>query len=300
MMTDGPHPSQVKACRIAARIMEEISKEINSRRKVITVCSMVEKKIIEYGARPAFPCNVSINNIAAHYTSPIKDSSVIPDYGLVKVDIGVHIDGYIADMAKTFDVDGTLEGFVAATDDALDEAISLLRPGTKLGDIGKKIESVINAYGLKPIRNLTGHSIKRWKLHAGKQVPNVRVRVSDVVEEGEVYAIEPFATNGAGLVIDTDLLYIFANTGRNEPLEGTAEQLRAHLYKKYGPLPFASRWVGTKSKNINLLGELKILIKRNAIRGYPVQVTKKGRLVSQSEHTVYVSKDGPVVLTRND
>ncbi len=300
MMTDGPHPSQVKAGKIAARIMEEISKEINSRRKVITICSMVEKKIIEYGARPAFPCNVSINNIAAHYTSPIKDSSIIPDFGLVKVDIGVHIDGHIVDMAKTFDVDGTLEGFVAATDDALNEAISLLRPGTKLGSIGKKIESVINAYGLKPIRNLTGHNIRQWKLHAGKRVPNVSARVSDVVEEGDVYAIEPFATNGAGLVIDTDLLYIFANTGRNEPLEGTAEQLRSHLYKKYGPLPFASRWIGTKSKNINLLGELKILIKRNAIRGYPVQVTKKGRLVSQSEHTVYVSKDGPLVLTRND
>jgi methionyl aminopeptidase len=299
-MTDGPHPSQVKAGRVAARIMEEISKEIASRRKVITICSMVEKKIIEYGARPAFPCNVSVNNIAAHYTSPINDSSVIPEFGLVKVDIGVHVDGYIADMAKTFDIDGTLEGFVAATDDALDEAVSLLTPGTKLGDIGRKIESVISAYGLKPIRNLTGHSIERWKLHAGKRVPNVKARVPDVVEEGEVYAIEPFATNGAGLVIDSDLLYIFSNTGQNEPLEGTTEQLRAHLYKKYGPLPFASRWIGTKSKDINLFEILKALMKRNAIRAYPVQVTKKGRLVSQSEHTIYVSKDGPLILTRND
>ncbi len=299
-MTTGPHPSQVKAGKIAARVMKEIEDEVTPKSKIISICTLVERKIIEYGARPAFPCNVSVNNIAAHYTSPIGDTSVLPECGLVKVDLGVQIDGYITDMARTFDMDGSFEVFVVATDDALQEAIAMMQPGTKLGDIGKTIEKVIGVYGLRPISNLTGHNIERWRLHAGKQVPNVKTRVSDIVEVGEVYAIEPFATNGAGTVIETDLMYIFANTGQDEPLEGTTEKLRLHLRKKHGPLPFAARWISTKSKDIDLVEEIRTLLKFKAIRSYPVQISKKGRHVSQSEHTVYVSENGPVVLTKMD
>ncbi|MFW9919157.1 MAG: type II methionyl aminopeptidase [Candidatus Thorarchaeota archaeon] len=299
-MTDGPHPSQVKAGNIAAKVMKEVEKEVTPKTKVFTLCTLVEKKIIEYGARPAFPCNVSVNNIAAHYTSPIGDTSILPESGLVKIDLGVQIDGYIADMARTFDMDGSFEAFVVATDDALQEAIAMMRPGTKLGDVGKTIEKVIGLYGLRPISNLTGHNIERWRLHAGKQVPNVKTRVSDIIEAGEVYAIEPFATNGAGTVIETDLMYIFANTGRDEPLEGTTEKLRVHLRKKHGPLPFAARWITTKSEDIDLVEEIRTLLKFKAIRAYPVQVSKKGRHVSQSEHTIYVSENGPVVLTKMD
>lgn len=299
-MTDGPNPSQVKAGNIAAKVMKEVEKEVTPKTKVFTLCTLVEKKIIEYGARPAFPCNVSVNNIAAHYTSPIGDTSILPESGLVKIDLGVQIDGYIADMARTFDMDGSFEAFVVATDDALQEAIAMMRPGTKLGDVGKTIEKAIGLYGLRPISNLTGHNIERWRLHAGKQVPNVKTRVSDIIEAGEVYAIEPFATNGAGTVIETDLMYIFANTGRDEPLEGTTEKLRVHLRKKHGPLPFAARWITTKSEDIDLVEEIRTLLKFKAIRAYPVQVSKMGRHVSQSEHTIYVSENGPVVLTKMD
>jgi len=299
-MTKAPHPSQVEAGKIAAKVMKEIQKDITPKTKVFTICSLVEKKIVEYGARPAFPCNVSIDHIAAHYTSPIGDTNTIPESGLVKIDLGVQIDGYIIDMARTFDMDGTFEGFVVATDDALQEAITMMRPGVSLGDIGKTIEKVIGVYGLRPISNLTGHNIERWRLHAGKQVPNVKIRGTGTVEAGEVYAIEPFATNGSGQVIDTDLMYIYANTGIDEPLEGTTEKLRVHLRNKYGPFPFAARWISTKSADVNLIEEIRALLKVKAIRAYPVQVEKKGRPVSQSEHTVYVSETGPVVLTKMD
>ncbi|MFW9955855.1 MAG: type II methionyl aminopeptidase [Candidatus Thorarchaeota archaeon] len=299
-MSSAPHPFQVNAGKIAARVLAEIAQEVTPGTKVFRICTLAEKKIIEYGARPAFPCNVSIDNIAAHYTSPVGDSSVLPHSGLVKVDIGAQIDGYLSDVARTFDMDGSLEGFVSATDDALEEAISMMRPGTKLGEVGKSIEKVIKAYGIKPVSNLMGHNMRKWMLHGGKNVPNVATRSSEVVEVGEVYAIEPFATNGTGQVVDSDLVYIFANTGKDEQLQGEREKLRVHLRKKYGPLPFASRWIGTTSKEINLFGELKELLKYKFIRGYPVQISKKGRLVSQSEHTVYVSESGPVVLTRPD
>ncbi len=297
-MSVRPHPDHIKAGKIAARVLREIKEEITPGVKVFHLCTKAEKKIIEYGGRPAFPCTVSIDNIVAHYTSPQDDKTVIPDSGLVKLDLGANVDGYLSDVAETIDLDGTLEGFVAATDDALEEAIQLLNPGTPLGDIGKRIEKTIKAYGLKSIKNLTGHDMKRHRLHAGKRVPNVKERGVGNVELGDCFAIEPYATNGEGTVIESDLIYIFSNTAKDETLEGTTEKLRLHLREKYESLPFAIRWIGTTTKTIDLVKEIRELLKVKAIRGHPVQISKKGRPVSQSEHTVFVSDNGPIVLTK--
>ena len=293
-------PSAIKSGKIAARVLNEISSEIEPGKRIIKICALAENKIKEYGGTPAFPLNVSINHIAAHSTSPRGDRSVIPDFGLVKLDVGVHVDGYITDTARTIDIDGTLEGFVVATEDALTSAIDLMRPGTELGDVGHVIEKVINEYGLKPVKNLSGHNLKKFRLHAGKIVPNIKKKGVGIVEVGEYYAIEPFATSGTGTVIDSEYVYIFANTGLDEPMEGTTEKLRKYLRDKYGPLPFASRWIGTSGKDVDVIEEIKALLKVKALRGYPMQIEKKGRPVSQTEHTVYISEDGPIVLTQID
>jgi methionyl aminopeptidase len=299
-LASAPNPDAVKAGKIAARVLSEMRDMVEPAARILKLCTAAEKKIREYGGRPAFPFNVSINHIAAHSTSPRNDKSEVPEFGLVKLDVGVHVDGWIADTALTVDIDGTLEGFVAATEDALHEAISMFRPGVLLGDVGKKIEEVIKAYGLRPISNLTGHSIKRNRLHAGKVVPNTRERRTPTIEVGEYYAIEPFATTGTGAVVDSEYVYIFANTGLDEPMEGTTEKLRQFLRKKYGPFPFASRWIGTKTSEIDIVDEIKSLLKARAIVGYPLQIDKKGRPISQAEHTVFVSEEGPVVLTLRD
>jgi methionyl aminopeptidase len=299
-LTTGLHPSAVTSGKITARVLTEISTEIEPGKRIIQICALAENKIKEYGGIPAFPLNVSINHIAAHSTSPKGDRSEIPEFGLVKLDVGVHVDGYITDTARTIDIDGTLDGFVAATDDALAEAIALMQPGADLGDIGHTIEKVIREYGLRPVKNLSGHSLEKYRLHAGKIVPNVKKRGIGTVEVGEYYAIEPFATTGIGTVVDSEYVYIFANTGIDEPLEGTTEKLRKYLRNKYGPFPFASRWISTSSKNVDVIEEIKNLLKARALRGYPMQIEKKGRPVSQSEHTIYISEDGPIVLTQTD
>jgi methionyl aminopeptidase len=298
-MVTSPHPAAVRSGEIAARVLREVSDMIEPKVKIIKICTTAEKKIREYGGVPAFPCNVSINHIAAHSTSPKGDRSEVPEFGLVKLDIGVHIDGYITDTAHTVDIDGTLDGFVAATEDAFQEAITLLQPGVSLGEIGGSIEKVIKAYGLRPISNLMGHSITRYQLHSGKQVPNIRARGTSIVEVGEYYAVEPFATSGIGSVVDSDYVYIFANTGVDVQLSGTTEQLRKYLREKYGPFPFASRWVSSSSKQIDVLEEIRSLIRERAVRGFPLQIEKKHRPVSQTEHTVFVSEDGPIILTKN-
>ena len=296
-MVASPNPASIKSGIIAAKVLKEISEMIEPEASIIKICSTAEKKIREYGGVPAFPCNVSINHIAAHSTSPRGDLSEIPEFGLVKLDVGVHVDGHIADTALTVDIDGTLDGFVAATEDALSEAIGTITPGIALGEIGATIENVIKDYGLRPISNLSGHNLKRYNLHAGKQVPNTKKRGTPIVEIGEYYAIEPFATSGSGTVIDSDFVYIFGNTGLDKTLEGTTEKLRKYLREQYGPLPFASRWIGTASKDIDVVGEIRTLINEKVIRGFPMQIDKKARPVSQAEHTIFISEDGPIVLT---
>ncbi len=297
-MVTSPHPSAVRSGEIASKVLKEISQMIEPNEKIIRICTTAEKRIREYGGIPAFPCNVSINHIAAHSTSPKGDRSEIPEFGLVKLDVGVHIDGHITDTALTVDIDGTLEGFVAATDDALAEAIVMMQPGVSLGEIGAKIERVIKAYGLRPISNLSGHNIKRYQLHGGIHVPNIKVRGAPKVEVGEYYAIEPFATSGIGTVVDSEYIYIFVNTGLDTQLTGTTEKLRVYLREKYGPLPFASRWIGSSSKDVDIVDEIRALIRAKVIRGLPLQIEKKGRPVSQAEHTIFVSEEGPVILTK--
>jgi methionyl aminopeptidase len=297
-MNLSPHPDQVKAGKIAARVLSEITKEVKEKVSVIKICTIAEKKIIDYGGKPAFPCNVCINEFAAHYTAPTGDKTKIPASGLVKVDIGVHVNGYIADTAMTVDLDGTLDGFVAATDDALQEAIEMIRPGVALGDIGHEIEKIIKAYGLKSIKDITGHQLKRYRLHGTKKVPNVKQRGGEKVEAGEYYAIEPYASQ-SGSTMKSDFVFIFANTGITKSLESINEKLRLHLRERYGPLPFASRWIRT-SVELDVAETLKVLLKEKIIRAYPVLVEKRKRMVSQSEHTVFVNQNGAVVLTARD
>ena len=294
-----PPPAQLQAGKIASRVLKETAEQVKPKAGVLDLCRLAEKRIIEYGARPAFPCNICIDSIAAHYTSPRDDHSTIPDCGLVKVDIGVHIDGYIIDTARTVDIDGTLEGFVSATDDALGEAISMIAPGTRLSEVGASIEKIIKAYGLRPVKELTGHSIARYTLHSGKSVPNYGAHGSAQAQAGECYAIEPFATSGSG-ISETKSAYIFSNTGLDKTLEGMAEKLRLHLKQKYGPLPFASRWVQAATKEIDVLELLRELLRNRVIKAYPVLAEKKGRPVAQSEHTIFVSENGAIVLSQSN
>ncbi len=292
-----PTETHTKAGKIAARVLTEACETVKPGMKIAALCSLVEKRIIELGGRPAFPCNVSVQQVAAHYTSTIGDSSTIPSFGLVKIDIGVHIDGYIADTARTVDMDGSLEGFIAATDDALTEAIKLMQPGETLGTIGKTIERVINSYGIRPVKELAGHSLERYRLHAGKDVPNFATRNSTKIEIGDCFAIEPFATSGSG-ISESKNVYIFANTNMERTLAGITEKLRIHLREKYGTLPFAMRWVRAVRKDIDIVEEFRKLLAAKVIRGYPVLIEKNNRPVSQSEHTVFISDRGPIVLTQ--
>jgi methionyl aminopeptidase len=263
---------------------------------------LAEKKILELGATGiAFPCNVSINDEAAHYTSPHGDKKTFPDKGLVKIDLGAHVNGYISDTALTVDLDGSYEKFVEAARAALEAAIETVTPDVSLGDVGKSIERTIKQHGLKPVHQLSGHQLKQWNLHAGKNVPNVGMRLSAKMHLGETFAIEPFATDGNGSIKSGPKAYIFSNNMRsNKKLDKTTQRVRNIARQRFGTLPWAGRWLHSKSGSIDIPAALKILQRAGVIHGYAVLYEGKNGMVSQFEHSIFVGPEGAIVSTRRD
>ncbi|MHA1771093.1 MAG: type II methionyl aminopeptidase [Candidatus Thorarchaeota archaeon] len=295
-----PHPDSIKAGKIAARVLSEVAKEVRPGASVLKICSLAERKLLEYGASGlAFPCNVSVNEEAAHYTSPRDDTRVLPDSGLVKIDLGAHVNGYLSDTALTVDLDGSYERFIAASRDALDKAIEMIRPGVRLGEIGAVIERTIRHHGLNPVYHLSGHQMTRWTLHAGRSVPNIGTPDSTRMEVGQTYAIEPFSTDGSGAITSGSGTYIFSNMMNNRrKLDRLAREFRDVLRRRFRTLPWASRWISSQKYDVDAL--IRTLVHAGAIHGYPVLIESKNGMVSQFEHTIFVGPDGPIVTTQRD
>ncbi|ASJ12089.1 type II methionyl aminopeptidase [Thermococcus thioreducens] len=288
----------IKAGEIARRVKKEVSDMIKPGVKLYDIAEFVERRIVELGGKPAFPCNLSINEIAAHYTPYKGDNTVLKEGDYLKVDIGVHVDGYIADTAVTFRVGMEEDDLMAASKEALENAISVIRAGVKISEIGKAIEETIRGYGFNPIVNLSGHKIERYKLHSGISIPNIyRPADTYVLREGDVIAIEPFATTGAGQVIEVPPALIFMHI-RDRPVRmAQARRLLMHIKKEYNGLPFAYRWLQGFMPEGQLKLALAQLDRAGAVYSYQILREVRGGLVSQFEHTVIVEKDGVYITT---
>jgi len=286
-----------KSGRILSEMREYVKQMSIQGKSVLQICDDVERKIIELGARSAFPCNVGINEVAAHYTSPKDDETTVPDGSIVKIDFGVELDGCITDTAISRSLNPAYDSMILAAETALQEALSAVAPGRKLSDIGGIIERAINRYGYKPIRNLTGHKIDRYSLHAGKSVPNVAGMEGGKFEVGEVYAIEPFATlkEAEGAVHEARNAYIFRLVRAKGAKSIEAKDLVDYIQSQFKSLPFASRWIYNWRNDAE--AAFLELLKNRLIIGYPVLVEKSGAVVSQAEHTVLVTEEGCRILT---
>ncbi|HZY91262.1 MAG TPA: type II methionyl aminopeptidase [Thermoplasmata archaeon] len=287
------YPERLEDWRRAARIAAE-ARELGARIAVPgatlrDVADTVERFIREEGAEPSFPANLSRNVEAAHFTPGPHDEIRLEAGDLLKVDVGAHIDGAIADTATTVEVGGGRrhENLRLASREALEAGIAAAGPGVSVNDVARAIESAIHARGLKPIRDLTGHTIELYLLHAGKSIPNTTGLSHVRLEEGEVIAIEPFATNGAGSIENG----AFGNIVRFRSDPGREEPALTPAYTRFRTLPFAMRWLNPTETEA--LGRGRRFLQR-----YPVFVERGGGLVAQAEHTVLITADGPEVLTR--
>ncbi len=295
--SSSPYESYKKAGKIAAKVLDEAIKLIKPEVKLVEIADFVERKIVELGGKPAFPCNISINERAAHYTPKIGDESVFKEGDYVKLDIGVHVDGYIADVAKTVIVGSGRDDLIRASEDALKEAIKAIEPGVSTSYVGGIIEETIKSYGYKPIINLTGHKLERYRLHTGSVIPNVKTASGEVIKAGDVYAIEPFATNGFGKVVDESEAVIFRYI-RDKPLRlRDARIVLQHVKKEYKTLPFAERWLADLMPKLKLYNALRHLVYNQVFHAYFILREKNRGMVSQAEHTVIVTEKGAEVIT---
>lgn len=281
-----------RAGRILAGVMDEARGRVDVDVPLLEVAELVEGSIRAQGAEPAFPCNISLDRMAAHYTPGPSDLSTFGE-SIAKLDIGVHVDGYIADAAVTVDLSGHPE-LMEASMAALEAAIELVFPGAKTGDIGAAIEQAISGYGFKPVANLTGHGLKRYGAHAQPTIPNRAGETGAVLKEGDVIAIEPFATNGSGRISEAPLAEIFGLDAHRPMRSSQARDLLREIQERYKTLPFARRWL--KGERIDY--SLMQLQRSRAIHSYPVLWEVEGALVSQAEHTVIVLEDGCEVITK--
>ncbi|RUM47627.1 MAG: type II methionyl aminopeptidase [Hyperthermus sp.] len=291
----------VLAGKIASKVRENVTRTVKPGLKLIDICNMAEYTIRELGGQPAFPCNISINHIAAHYTPLINDEMVVPEESVVKIDIGVHVNGYIADTAITINFNDKYAPLVEAVREALDKAIETVRPGAPFSVTGKAIESTIKGYGFKPIVNLGGHSLGRFRVHAGESIPNVYdPLVTGRYEKGKAYAIEPFGTTGRGVVYEERLTTIYALVRPNlkRRLDPTSRKLLYAIMDRFKSLPFTERWLSDVVNDVKTLRRtLERLAKMGFLMKYPVLVERSGSVVAQFEHTVLVSDSGEVIVT---
>jgi len=258
-----------------------------ARRKEIA--EAIEGYVRDRGAEPAFPANLSRNDEAAHYTPDDADGARLEAGDLLKVDVGAHIDGAVADTADTVEVGGGRRHahLVAAVHEALAAGVHAVRPGGAVDEVSRAIAEAIRARGLKPVRDLTGHTIERYVLHAGKSVPNVPGLSGEHFVEGEVVAIEPFATNGEGAITNGAFGHIVRF--RRPPPPGDVELSR--LFARFRTLPFTARWVRAPE-------EMAALDRgRRLLQSYPVFLERGRGLVAQAEHTVLVGHAAAEVLT---
>lgn len=285
--------------KILQKTREEMRSYVKENMPIIDVCEKAESLIYAKGGKPAFPCNVSINEIAAHYTSPPEDILRIPKGSTVKVDLGVHVDGYVTDTAFTaaFSTEG--KSMTAAAELALKTAVDNIRGDMALGKIGGLIETTIKNRGYKPISNLTGHSVGRYLIHAGTSIPNVSQISLNKVHSGEVYAIEPFVTfpEAIARVEDSSQITIFRLLKAKSTKTQAAKKLLKHIETNFHTLPFAERWLtGVIPPDQHKIAFNELLVSKS-IMGYPVFVEASKKPVAQAEHTLLIKDEGCEVLT---
>ena len=287
-----------EAGKIAAQVREETKNMIKPGVLVVDICDHVQDKLADLGGKPAFPTNVDIDHVAAHYCSPIKDTTIVPRDSLVKLDIGVHVDGYIADTATTVCLDPMLRYLVDAAEAGLQAAINTIRSGVRASDIGAEIEQAIRGKGANPIKNLTGHKLARYVVHAGQSIPNIGGHDHHLIQEGDVYAIEPFAVppNADGMVQDGPPSNIY-RVLKKRSMKGTAKDMFKFIQNEYRTLPFASRWVLREFGGQKGEVAFKELLDSKCIMSYPQLLERTRAKVAQAEHTVIVTSDGCEVTT---
>lgn len=285
----------LKAGQIEKQVKDYARSFIKKDMPLLEIAEKIEDKIIELGGKVAFPTNLSIDEVAAHYTPSYNDETLA--HGILKVDIGVQIDGWIADSAFSLDLENSKENkeLIKASEEGLNAAISCVKQGKSLGELGKAVQEAIQNKGFNPIINLTGHEMDNYQLHAGISILNVENSRKEKLEIG-LYAIEPFATKGNGKIYEGKASGIYIVQDDKNVRSNEARQILDYIIEEYQTLPFCSRWL-VKKFGTKALFALRQLETNGNLHQYAQLVEASHAKVSQTENTVFIDEKGNVTVT---
>ena len=291
-----PRDKILKAGKIAKEVREWIKPQIKKGTLLLEIAEKIENKIRELGGEPAFPCNLSINEVAAHYTPSYNDETKA--HGLIKVDFGAHVDGWCSDQSMSIDLEDSEENkkLIQASEEALENGIKKINENVKTSEIGKVIQETIESKGFSSIINLSGHEIDQYDLHAGLTIPNYDNNNNEIISKG-LYAIEPFVTKGNGKVRDgkpSGIYYLIDPKNVRSPI---AREVLEYIMDEYGNLPFCSRWLVNKF-GVKALFGLKQLEQNKNLYHFAQLIESGNGIVAQSEHTILIDDEGKIVTTK--
>lgn len=285
-----------KAGRAGAESLRLGASMMKDGARLLDIAEAVENRIREMGSEPAFPACICINDVAAHYSPTHDDALVLRRGQVVKLDIGAHFDGYVADTARTVEI-GTNNwtNLIRASEVALEAAIEVVRPNIPTRMIGAAVEREIESYGFRPVANLTGHTIERYILHAGKSIPNVGDRTNDILAKDDTVAIEPFSSAGSGKVEGRKPANIYRLVRFKEIKHDASNEMLKFINERFKGLPFSERWCYRFDEKAPAL--LKRLQRTGLIMSYKQLCDSGGGMVAQTEHTMVVTPEGARVTT---
>ena len=288
------------AGKIAAQAREHAKALIQPGARLRDIVESCEAKIRELGGEPAFPAQISRNHVAAHYCPAPDDETLVEDGDILKLDCGVHVDGYVADNAVTVDLrDGNDSPLSLASKTALENVIAMVGPGVAISEMGRTIQETIQAMGFKPVFNLTGHGVSRYVIHCAPSIPNYDDKRKDTLRPGQVIACEPFATDGRGYIEEVGKAEVFQQCRPLKSRDKLPPKVEAAL-EDFHRLPFARRDLLRHFDAKECEDVLKLLRKKRLLHEYPPLAEKPGVRISQHEHTIVITESGAEVTTRLD
>ncbi|MGC8923950.1 MAG: type II methionyl aminopeptidase [Candidatus Micrarchaeia archaeon] len=285
--------SQEKAGEIATEVLRNARDHVKEGTKIVEIADWVENEILTLGGQPAFPCSVAVNEFAAHNVPLYGDESIIPKNAIVKIDLGVHIDGYICDCATTINFNDRLRNLELASLNALKAACETIKDGITISELGSVIHSAIESQHAVPIYNLSGHTLGQYVVHSGISIHNVRNTSNVQLKEGMVVAIEPFATDGKGYVKDKGAVGVYSIKQFRNVRNPTARKIISKISAERKTLPFAERWLHKIEPSQFMLSRaFREMLEFDLLTSYPPLAEASGGMVSQHECTVLVEKNG--------
>lgn len=262
----------------------------------LDIISKINQKILELDARPAFPPQLALNNVAAHFLPQPGEDIIFSDQ-IIKLDIGVCYQGAIGDCAVTVDLSGKHQALIDAVEAALLKAEQSIRVGQPVREIGKIIDETISSYGFKSVKNLSGHGLGEYKIHMAPIIPNYEDQSSAIIKPGMTFAIEPFATDGAGFIYEGGTPAIFGLASAR-PLQTDLARCLLTKIRTFSGLPFAVHdLIGNDWPLSKVKGGLDELMQAGVVVGYGPLIEQENGMVAQAENSVLVDEKGKVWIT---